>query len=263
MKTAICDDEANTRAYLSSLIRAQPHPCEIVEYASAGDCLADTREIDLLFLDIARMDGTMRCFTLALQTGNPVTDIIVNDKRRQSLDAGICFQADFHYPGAGSYDAFDIGIILQNPLQNALEACEKVPAGQRFITLTGRQRGRFFLIEVKNPFVGEVALGQDGLPLTAKKQDTPMHGIGLSNVRRTALKHMGEMEISLEQQVLALLEGDLSDCKAGLENGWCDESEIAKVEALISRAKARMSQVPQESADDQGGIDAFTMASLM
>ena len=52
IKIAICDDEANVRAYLSSLIRAQSCPCEIVEYASAGDCLADTQEIDLLFLDI-------------------------------------------------------------------------------------------------------------------------------------------------------------------------------------------------------------------
>ena len=52
IKIAICDDEANVRSYLSSLIRAQDCPCEIVEYASAGDCLADTQEIDLLFLDI-------------------------------------------------------------------------------------------------------------------------------------------------------------------------------------------------------------------
>lgn len=65
------------------------------------------------------------------------------------------------------------------------------------------------------------------------------------------------------QQVLALLQKDLSDCKAGLEKGWCDESEIAKVEALISRAKARMSEVPQESQENQGGLDAFAMASLM
>ena len=65
------------------------------------------------------------------------------------------------------------------------------------------------------------------------------------------------------QQVLALLQKDLSDCKAGLEKGWCDESEIAKVEALISSAKARMSEVPQESQEDQGGLDAFAMASLM
>ena len=52
IKIAICDDEANIRAYLISLIRAQSCPCEIVEYAFAGDCLADTQEIDLLFLDI-------------------------------------------------------------------------------------------------------------------------------------------------------------------------------------------------------------------
>jgi len=52
IKIAICDDEANIRAYLISLIRAQSCPCEIVEYASAGDCLADNREIDVLFLDI-------------------------------------------------------------------------------------------------------------------------------------------------------------------------------------------------------------------
>lgn len=52
MRIAICDDEAPTRAYLASLIRAQDCPCEVVEYASAGGCLADYRGIDLLFLDI-------------------------------------------------------------------------------------------------------------------------------------------------------------------------------------------------------------------
>ena len=52
IKIAICDDKAPTRAYLAALIRAQDCPCQIVEYASAGDCLAGCREIDLLFLDI-------------------------------------------------------------------------------------------------------------------------------------------------------------------------------------------------------------------
>lgn len=52
IRTAICDDDTKTRAYLSSLIRAQPCHCEIVEYASAGDCLAGCRGMDLIFLDI-------------------------------------------------------------------------------------------------------------------------------------------------------------------------------------------------------------------
>ena len=149
---------------------------------------------------IAKMDESMSDFELTLQTGNPVTDVIVNDTRQRSLDLGIRFQVDFHYPEPGAYDAFDVGIILQNLLQNALEACEKVSEGERFIVLTGKRKGRFFLIEVKNSFVGEVVFGQDGLPVTTKKEDVPMHGIGLSNVRWEAEKYMGELELKTEQR---------------------------------------------------------------
>ena len=56
-------------------------------------------------------------------------------------------------------------------------------------------------VRVKNSFVGEVVFGQDGLPVTTKKEDIPMHGIGLSNVRREAEKYMGELEITLDNQV--------------------------------------------------------------
>lgn len=52
IRIAICEDEAPARAYLTTLLRAQNCPCEIVEYASAGACLADRREIDMLFLDV-------------------------------------------------------------------------------------------------------------------------------------------------------------------------------------------------------------------
>ncbi|MCR2026455.1 sensor histidine kinase [Anaerotruncus colihominis] len=149
---------------------------------------------------IAKLDESMSGFELTLLTGNPVTDVIVNDTRRRSLDLGIRFQVDFHYPEPGAYDAFDVGIILQNLLQNALEACEKVSEGERFIVLTGKRKGRFFLIEVKNSFVGEVIFGQDGLPVTTKQEDAPMHGIGLSNVRREAEKYMGELELRTDQR---------------------------------------------------------------
>lgn len=153
---------------------------------------------------ISRLDESMSGFELTLRTGNPVTDVIVNDRRRQCQEMGIRFQVEFHYPQSGHYDAFDVGIILQNLLQNALEACEKVPKSERFLTLAGKRKGRFFLIEVRNSFSGEIAFGRDGLPETAKKTDAPMHGIGLSNVRRIAEKYMGEMEISLEERVFRI-----------------------------------------------------------
>ena len=147
------------------------------------------------------MDESMGGFELTLRTGNPVTDVIVNDKRQQCEDQEIPFRTDFHYPDSGSFDAFDVGIVLQNLLQNALEACEKVSEGKRFISLAGRRKGRFLLNEVKNSFAGDLVWGADGLPVTDKKTDVSMHGIGLSSVRRIAEKYMGEMDICPENQV--------------------------------------------------------------
>ena len=94
IRTAICDDEAKTRAYLSLLIQAQPWPCEIVEYASASDCLADHRPIDLLFLDIAlnspgdRLDGITLARKIRQQaaTAQPVI-IFVTGYERYVFDA--------------------------------------------------------------------------------------------------------------------------------------------------------------------------------
>ena len=92
IKTAICDDEANVRAYLSSLVRAQPCPCEIVEYASADDCLADHREIDLLFLDIElapdRPDGMALAWELRKRTsGTQPVIVFVTGYERYVFDA--------------------------------------------------------------------------------------------------------------------------------------------------------------------------------
>lgn len=149
---------------------------------------------------ITRIDESISGPELTLQTGNPVMDVIVNDTRQRCLDLGIEFQAErFCWP-SGAFDAFDMGIILQNLLQNAVEACEKIRGDGRFITLTGTSKGRFFLIEVKNSASGEVVFGPDGLPVTTKQDDTPMHGIGLSNVRRAAEKYMGELELKADQR---------------------------------------------------------------
>ena len=92
MKIAICDDEANIRTYLTSLIRAQSYPCEIVEYASAGDCLADIHEIDLLFLDIElthdHLDGMALAGRIREQTsGTQPVIIFVTGYERYVFDA--------------------------------------------------------------------------------------------------------------------------------------------------------------------------------
>ena len=137
IRTAICDDEANTRAYLSSLIRAQPYPCEIVEYASAGDCLADHREIDLLFLDIELNPPSTGPDGMAL-----ARKIRERDAATQPV---IVFVTGYD---RYVFDAFDVGAFqyLLKPVNAAIEAARAVAQIE-----TGREKpGRVLTLQSAN-----------------------------------------------------------------------------------------------------------------
>ena len=70
-------------------------------------------------------------------TGNPVTDVVLNGKYQQAKSMGIQFDSEFLFPSDYGIDVFDLSIILNNALNNALEACEVLsgsdPEAERFI----------------------------------------------------------------------------------------------------------------------------------
>ena len=154
---------------------------------------------------ISRMDESMDAFEFSIKTGNAVTDVIVNDRRKAAEKQGIRFRSEFTYPESERYDAFDIGIIVNNLLQNALEACGKMRQGDRYVFISSRQKRKFFLIEVRNPFEGEIIMDADtNLPVSTKEKEHfgkqgSMHGIGLSNVKMEAKKYMGDVDIKIKK----------------------------------------------------------------
>lgn len=102
--------------------------------------------------------------------------------------------------------AFDIGIILNNLLDNAIEACEKLEQEQRYINLTLKKKNHFLLIEVENSFDGKVIWEDGGIvPMTTKQSDLPdilmEHGIGLKNVKDVADHYLGDMDIKIKNDV--------------------------------------------------------------
>lgn len=101
-------------------------------------------------------------------TGNAVTDVIINDKCRRAEKAGIQFDSDFRY--GGEIPVFDLGIILNNLLDNALEACEKLETGKGFIRLSLKRKKQFLILYVENSFDGVVPVSKGSpLPPTTKQ----------------------------------------------------------------------------------------------
>lgn len=136
---------------------------------------------------LARMDESIQALEPGLSTGNAVTDVILGDTGRASARLGIRFQADFTFPASGGFDSYDMGIILNNLLRNALEACEKVEPGRRYISLSGTRKNRFYLLEVRNSFQGDVRFHRrTGLPVSTKEAASGPDSPGLPSCPSTA-----------------------------------------------------------------------------
>lgn len=141
-------------------------------------------------------------------TGNPVTDVVLNGKYQQAKSMGIQFDSEFLFPSDYGIDVFDLSIILNNALNNALEACEVLsgsePEAERFISVTSYCKNNMFLIEVKNSFDGTVCVTEDG-GLKSRKQDTHRHGLGFQNIVRCADKYLGSADYTCCDRTFTLI----------------------------------------------------------
>lgn len=139
----------------------------------------------------------LRDSTFTVKSGNPVTDVILTEKGKKMEEAGISFQCDFHYPEGTKVDAFDISVILNNALANAIEAVEETAKCRDIkelcITLASYRKKNVYMIEIRNSFYGELVRDEDQLPVTTKKGEG--HGFGLANIKKVAQKYCGDVEI--------------------------------------------------------------------
>lgn len=150
-----------------------------------------------------KLNDEMTKTPLDINSGNPVTDIILSNRKKEMEEKSIDFTCDFHYPMAESIDSFDISIILNNALSNAIEAIERERNRIRkaqdptHIFLSSERRKNMYLIEVANSYKGNLDIDKaNGLPQTSK--DGEGHGFGLSSIRQAAHKYLGDLEITKE-----------------------------------------------------------------
>ena len=145
---------------------------------------------------IGKMEETVSRLDFIYQTGNPITDIIIHQKSQEAQKKKIQFDVDFIFPSKQKIDAYDVGVVLDNALENAIEACCEVE-GEKSIYLHAFVKGNLFFIEIENSYSGKVVFDvETGLPVSHKK-DAKLHGLGISNIQRCAKKYMGDIDIVL------------------------------------------------------------------
>lgn len=178
-----------------------------------NNCIADMEQLFYADKDaeagkyLYRMKNALDALTFRYNTGNPVTDVVMNRKWQECESAGIELTSEFIYPERLGIEAFDLGILLNNALDNAIEACRKCTGKQMLhIRVRSYQKGRMFFIHMENDCANSVLLQpkmSSGFPVTTKP-DKWMHGIGMQNMRSVAEKYLGTMSYEIRDDVFIL-----------------------------------------------------------
>lgn len=141
-------------------------------YAAVGDWDAIVRYLDLLDEDLTKVDTVIK-------TGNAMTDAILNSKISLAKSRGIEVVADAHIPVKLKSSEIDLCCIIGNLFDNAIEASEKLPVGERLIRVYMDMRGTQLYISFTN-FTAEKKLKKEGKRYRSTKGDG--HGFGLVRI---------------------------------------------------------------------------------
>lgn len=135
------------------------------------------------------------------KSGNMVIDSIIEYKLRQAKDLNIHFQSNIIVPKELECMVSDLGVVIGNLLDNAIEATAKV--ADRWIHLRMEYTKGRLLLKMSNSYDGNVKKIETRI--VTSKRDKDAHGIGLKSVERVVQKFDGEMELSHNENVFEVM----------------------------------------------------------
>lgn len=115
---------------------------------------------------------------------NPIIDAVLFSASEQAKEIMATLELAVALPEELTVDPLELSIVFANALENALQAVKKLPESQRRVICKSVTTPRF-MIEIANPYAGNVRFDRQGLPIT----DAPGHGIGTRSIMAFADKY--------------------------------------------------------------------------
>jgi len=141
-------------------------------------------------------------------TGKPSADVLISEKIILAKDIGIDFDIKSEKLTGVQISPLHFNILLSNALDNAIEACLRLPDNtNQYISLGLKTEGDNLCIRIINSSL-PIEIPDEGLPQSTKA-DKLRHGLGLPSIKRVAEHYGGailcaynEGEFTLYIQVL-------------------------------------------------------------
>lgn len=136
-------------------------------------------------------------------TGYGLIDSLLTAKKELAQKQNVKLEYETHWSPNLSLPEEDITLILDNGLDNAIEAAAKLnDASQRWVMVILSQRLPLLHMIIRNPVEQAIDTRQE--KLKTKKEDAQYHGMGMDNMQRLAEKHGGTILYDCENRIFIL-----------------------------------------------------------
>lgn len=149
---------------------------------------------------------------MEMECDNQLLDALLSDRLGSAHRSGVEVTSCIMVPAVLEIDNVDLCILVENMLDNAVEACERMRVGnvaagtdapRRFIDIDIRMRGPFLCLYVANSYDGHCICEKDRY--ISVKPDPESHGLGVTNMRRIVEKYRGRLKIEHDDQVFSVM----------------------------------------------------------
>lgn len=152
---------------------------------------------------IENIQSTMDSVSVIIHTGNSIVDSIINEKYEIAASKHINIQVNVALPESINVPPMDLCVMVANSLDNAIEACDKMPEGSdKEISLYGRCDRGYLSFIISNTVVKNVYISHN--IVVTDKADKLNHGYGLQNIRNSVNRNKGKINIECQDEVFSL-----------------------------------------------------------
>jgi len=150
---------------------------------------------------IAELEKKVGNYATQAAFGNSIIDTILYTKTIKAKELGIDISTTLDMDKNIKINPMDLCTIFSNALDNAIEACEEVAEGKRFIRVKAVQNQGILYIKVVN---SSLERKRSGNVFKTTKRDHNRHGIGLKSIQSTVDIYSGSMNAEYNDGVFEL-----------------------------------------------------------
>lgn len=135
---------------------------------------------------------------------NTVVNAVLQNKEPRIASLHIDAEIAVSLPADLPIQDLDLCALFANGLDNAIEACARMPVHERRLSVRARADKGLLIVRMRNRTPDLTPLAPDNLPETHKR-DRENHGFGLMNLRAIAARYQGSMELQRAGGMFELL----------------------------------------------------------